>query len=143
MNRELKQAQNNYMVALAAYKASKAIETDAKTEVLKNHVFVNDETGERITSPNADFMMDDASFPQYCQYVHETMLSMGLDIPAENTADYKTRPVLRAAEEKLIDMSISIVPAGLHKNLNIARQNLKYRQEMIDLTLRLDAQGVR
>ena len=137
MKKELKKAQKEYMVAKAAHEAALAIEEEAKTNVLRDNVFHNEETGERITSTTADFLMSDSEFFQYCELVHAEMLRMGLDIPAENTADYKTRPALMAAENKLIDISIAISPVKIRQGLETARNNLKYRQEMIDLTLRL------
>lgn len=137
MKQQIKQAQKEYMRALASFQASQQIDKEAKEKVLSENIFVDEETGERLIKAISDFRMSDADFSKYIELCATERVKLGLDIPAEYTADYQTRPALKEAENKLIEIAVALTPKQHKDAIKKASRNWKYREELIDLTLRL------
>ena len=151
MKKSLAPIQKKYAKALAAQQVVKEIEVACKTKILSENTFNvssewrPDETG-RITDHTLDYLMTDEDFQIYSNLVHVEYLKNGLNIPPENTPDYKTAPALRKAEKELIEWGFSVIekdPLALKSigNLEILKEAIAYdmksRDQVIDLTMRL------
>jgi hypothetical protein len=139
---ELKRAQREYRKAKTENDRVLSIEEKAKTIVLQNNIFAEEETGKRITKPSRDYLMSDGDFKKFIDLCYIERKKLGLDVPAENTAYCYTLPALKQAEDNLLDLALQILPKvhqgiNLHEKLAIARNHWKYRQEFIDLTMQL------
>jgi hypothetical protein len=143
----MSQAQRNYIAAKARHEATKEIDRTCKTKVLAENDFRAEETGERITSPNSDFLMSEADFEKYCVLCFEEYKKHGLYLPDWNTtADYLSFPALMQAEKELIDWGLSNLQrapewASIAADVEQLRKALSYRldirKKVIDLTLKL------
>lgn len=139
---QLKEAQRAYRKAKIEHDRALSIDGKAKTIVLQNHIFVEEETRERITKAGRDYLMSDEDFKRFINLCYVERKKLGLDIPAENTAYYYTLPALKQAEDNLLDVAFKILPEthediNLHEKLKEARKHWKYRQEFINLTMQL------
>lgn len=139
---ELKRAQREYREAKAENDRALSIEEQAKAIVLQGNVFSEEETGERITKASSDFLMSDDDFKKYIDLCYIERKKLGIDVPAENTADCYTHEALRQAEDKLLDLAFKVLPKthkgiNLHEKLELVRKHWKYRQEFIDLIMQL------
>ena len=143
---EVKQAQIHYMATLAVYESRKKLVEQIKSRTLAENNYKEEETGERITNHQSDFMMNESDFKEYCQQNYRYLLDEGIvDVPdAETTADYKQWHELRLAEKKLFDTFISISPQAQAETLQLARTHWKQeiKQQAIAIMLKLDARTI-
>lgn len=107
---EFEKAQVNYIKAKVSNDNIEEIAKECKQKVLKENIFLEEETQERIIKPNSDFLMSDSDFEKYCRLVHEEEIKRGLEVPTwDTTANYQTRPALLKAENELLEMGLKAV----------------------------------
>jgi len=127
-------AQERYICAKASNKWVMDIDQKSKIAVLSKHVFLSEDTGERITTPSGDFTMNDSDFKKYCELVHNERTRRGLVVPDyDTTSDYMTNKELHQAEDDLIEIGITTAPKTLRSSLQKGRYFYNIRREMIDL----------
>ena len=145
---ELVKAQKEYILAKAHNDNVKRIEEESKVKVLSENKFYtadHEEAGEkeqRILKSNGDYHMSESDFTKYCKLCLVEYLKNGLDVPNYNTTpNYKTSKELKQAENKIIKIGIDIIVIKENANreeYNKIANHWKYREELIDLILRLD-----
>ncbi len=138
-NTELKRLQREYRTAKTEHERTEKISQSSKNKILRENIFADELTGERILCHKSDFMMDDESFRTYCDLVFAETTRRGLVIPnADTTADYKTRPALRQAEENLLDFAIDrVLPKAQREDFIQVKEHYNYRDDMLKLTMQL------
>lgn len=154
-NRNFSPAQQNYMKAKALYETVKEIEAECKTKVLQEHKFYVEEQEDRynrldhgrILKPNSDFLMSESDFDSYCKLCFDEYKKAGLDPEHYNAVvSWPYREALNKSENDLIDWGWSILRTLLKWN-EVAQtledfrsklgHNLKVRQQVVDLTMKI------
>jgi hypothetical protein len=138
---EFEKAQVNYIKAKVNNDNIEEIAKECKQKVLNENVFLEEETEERILKPNADFLMGESDFEQYCKLVYEQELKRGLEVPSfDTTANYQTRPALLKAENELLEMGLKAVKeedlikkGSSYDQLRRAFNITKSREEFLNL----------
>ena len=154
----MKQAQNAYIMAKAFNDTNIAIDLEARQEELNAFDYpLADEWQERnmdragidekncIRDPKIDYLMADKFTDDYYHAVSNRRIAKGWgckyrckDAPEYVvTADADSRPLLRLAEDVLIDCAIDMVPEWMRKDLERARE-YPHRQKLIDLAMSWD-----
>lgn len=144
----IKSAQNAYAMAKAWNEKNLEIDQKAGKEVLKEGFFPYAEKWSkyhkgRVLDPTHDYLMDDSVFYEYLQKKHEKAQGMGLKRarlpnvkPWNVTADAESRPILRAAEDVLIETGLNIIPEPMKSQLQGARDHWEHRKSLIDIIMR-------
>lgn len=142
--RTLKQLQKDVRESAIKLENRKSLETRVKTEILYDNVYMTkpkeEEKQSRILDPIGDFRMSDEDFKDYCIKVYDRLVQAGAtDIPDYNTtATANQETALKAAENAMLDAFLPLVPKSLQGALDKARNDYKYRQELINITLQVD-----
>lgn len=154
---QFKKARNLYFIALAMNETNINIDTQSKQEVLNENVFYiwdYDRSGKEIykqlKTPFSDFHLKEDDFKRYCILSHEKRVKKGLVLPYNKydfainepwnlSADCETRPLLRNAENNLIQAGINLLPEPLYsqfKKLDILK-NYTHKEKVIKIMLQL------
>lgn len=96
--------------ARAKWETISAIDTATKTEILRENAFFDEETGDRLTNPDFDFLMGDTEFTRYCGMVYARNLDKGLDSGAPNLTFWPALKAVNDAECALIDAVAADLP---------------------------------
>ena len=147
---EIRTAQKAYITAKAAEEAIKEISEDIQRKILAENIYtVSPEfknrrgIGERITEPKHTYLMDEEIFLNdfldkcYAEY-HKAGIadSRGKEYIPEAVA----RDTRLDAEKALMQLAIDILPDIPEKEtLRKATTHWKYREQILELILRLDA----
>ena len=127
--------QKAYALAKARYEAAREAEKDAEAAYIARHGIVNDDG----TAPRAIHAIecDDDRF--------EDILNE-IDANGELSKVYaevtEAALALRKAEDALIEYGLGLMPAGPSATLRKAKDRPKYREQIIDLTFKLDTRTV-
>jgi hypothetical protein len=133
------------MVAKVMLETIKEKQKECQKKVLKENTFYTTE-GERATIEN-EFMINDKDYIKYLKLCFEEYKKAGLKPRHWGKAlDYPYWQILKKAEEQLIKWGYSqMKKAKEYKNkkdldylFEKIKTNLKYRDKVIDLTLRLN-----
>lgn len=121
--------QKAYAIAKAAYETALHEQEAAEREYIEKNGIKNSDG----TVPRRSYNIDDeVAFDEAMKALEQ------YEINRSNA--FQT---LIAAEDALIEYGLSIVPTGIAETLRGAKDNLKYREKIIDLTFRLDAKTVK
>jgi len=145
---KMSNVKSNYMIAKAQYDAVVQTKEDGQEKVLKENVFYTPD-GRRATN---DFMMIDVNEKDYIKFLklcYPEYKKAGLNPKDYNDPiDWKYHEKLIKAENELIAWGKSkiinypqykINAKDLEKLSEKIKYNFKYRDKVIDLTLRLSA----
>jgi hypothetical protein len=140
--KEIKRLQRNVLIARSALEKARKIDKEVKDAVLNTFHFYrarndNTEPLERVTDSLSDYLMDENSFGVYCERISEKFKETGINNPVGENYTWQFQSLLRDAENELIDFCLSIVPKKLASAVEKARENFKYRAELIEIDLRL------
>jgi len=136
---QIRSKQQKYLLINAEVETLKEIDGENKRRALNENCFITEDEGKRITDPSSDFLMSEADFKNYCKLVFEENKKAGLDVTDYNiVACWKKEQELKKIENELLNLQLETVPAELRENLKKAWNNWKYRQEALDLILRLE-----
>lgn len=128
--------QRAYALAKARYEAACDAEKAAEAEYIKRHGLRNDDG----TVPAAIYAIKctDERFEEILQEMDQNGELHAVDM--ERT---EATLALHKAEEALIEYGLALLPKKEAATLRRAKDRPKYRQQIIDLTFRLDTRTVR
>lgn len=154
--KRLAQLKNNFFMAKALYECIKSDAEEIQRRILAEHEFYETEDvakrlekrggdgiPKRILDPNHTYMMDlETDFQHFLDLVYPEYVKAGI-------ADKRGREYIPEAESKdlyyeamkqLVDYGIDIIPDafGEKETLRKAVQMIKYRDQVLDLVLRLE-----
>lgn len=149
----LAQLKNNYFMARAMYETIKEIAEEIEKNILAAHEFYESEEwtermtrrgrdGERkrIYRPFDSYLMNEADFQKYIDLCYEQYKVYGIDDPRgrEYCPDAESRELYKEAEKQLVDYAIEILPAEMREDIRKAVRMVKYRDQVLDIILRLE-----
>lgn len=138
LKKQIKAKQEEYLLLKAAIMAAEEIEEENKVKILKENVFIDDE-GVRVTDPSEDWLIEDNSFIEYLKIVAEANKKSGLKIEDYNKViALEEKEALKKVENELLKLQLKITPASIIADIKKAQKHWKYRQEALDLILRLE-----
>jgi|GEM_PF-4578978 len=138
LRKQIKTKQQEYLLLKAAIMAAEEIEEENKVKILKKNVFVDDE-GVRVTDPGEDWLIEDTSFIRYLKMVAEANKESGLKVNNyDEVIALEEKEALKKVENELLELQLKIIPAGIKENIKKAQQHWKYRDEAINLILKLE-----
>ena len=138
LRKQIKTKQQEYLLLKAAIMAAEEIEEENKVKILKENVFVDDE-GIRVTNPDNDWLIKDNTFIEYLKMVADANKKSGLKIEDYNKViALEEKEALKKVENELLELQLKITPANIIENIKKAQQHWKYRDEAINLILRLE-----
>lgn len=121
--------QKAYMLAKAAYETALHEQRAAELEyITTNSIKNSDGTTPRHVSCIEDDEVCEKAFEALAEY---------------DTKRYEAFQALTKAEDDLIEYGLSIAPESVAETLRGVKNNLKYREKLIDLTFRLDTKTVK
>jgi hypothetical protein len=138
LRKQIKTKQQEYLILKAAIMAAEEIEEENKVKILKENVFIDDE-GVRVTDPGEDWLIEDTSFIRYLKMVADANKKSGLKVNSYNeVVAWEEKEALKKVENELLELQLIITPANIIENIKKAQQHWRYRDEAIDLILRLE-----
>lgn len=138
LRKQIKTKQQEYLLLKAAIMAAEEIEEENKVKILKENVFIDDE-GVRVTDPGEDWLIEDISFIRYLKMVAEANKKSGLKIEDYNKViALEEKEALKKVENELLELQLKITPANIVEDIKKAQKHWKYREEALDLILRLE-----
>jgi hypothetical protein len=138
LRKQIKTKQQEYLLLKAAIMAAEEIEEENKVKILKENVFVDDE-GIRVTNPDNDWLIKDNTFIEYLKMVAEANKESGLKVNSyDEVIAWEEKEALKKVENELLELQLKITPANIIENIKKAQQHWKYRDEAINLILRLE-----
>lgn len=138
LRKQIKTKQQEYLILKAAIMAAEEIEEENKVKILKENVFIDDE-GIRVTNPDNDWLIEDTSFIRYLKMVAEANKESGLKVNNyDEVIALEEKEALKKVENELLELQLKIIPARIKENIKKAQQHWKYRDEALNLILRLE-----
>jgi hypothetical protein len=138
LRKQIKTKQQEYLILKAAIMAAEEIEQENKLRILSENVFIDDE-GVRVTDPGKDWLIEDTSFIRYLKMVAEENRKAGLKVNNyDEVIALEEKEALKKVENELLELQLKIIPAGIKENIKKAQQHWKYRDEALNLILRLE-----
>jgi len=138
LRKQIKTKQQEYLLLKAAIMAAEEIEEENKVKILKENVFVDDE-GIRVTNPDNDWLIKDNTFIEYLKMVAEANKESGLKVNNyDEVIALEEKEALKKVENELLELQLIITPANIIEDIKKAQQHWKYRDEAINLILRLE-----
>jgi len=138
LRKQIKTKQQEYLLLKAAIMAAEEIEEENKVKILKENVFIDDE-GVRVTDPGEDWLIEDTSFIRYLKMVAEANKESGLKVNSyDEVIAWEEKEALKKVENELLNLQLEITPANIIEDIKKAQQHWKYRDEAINLILRLE-----
>lgn len=150
---------SNYFNAKALYETIKQQAEDIDAKVLQENEFYESEEKaemiqkrggngirERITRPFDTYLMEDTDFQKYLDLIYAEYVKAGIAdkrgrgwCPEAEAGD-----LYRLATKQLVDYGIDIIPDcfGEKETLRKAVMNIKWRDKVLDLVLRLESDGI-
>ena len=135
MEQTMNKAQRDYLDAKAQLETLEARQKEMEQAYIAAHGITNADGG---TPERIYCIDDDAGFEQANVEFSVQVAACGLE------AEYNAaRAALRAAEDRLIEYGFSLVPVGIRGTLERGMKVKRaVRQQLLDLTLRLDTSTV-
>ena len=128
--------QKAYALAKARYEAAKDAEKKAEAAYVKRHGIKNDDG----TTPTAVWTTR-CSDERFEEILRE--MDRNGELHDASTEVTEATLALHRAEEALIEYGLKLLPAKAAETLRRAKDRPKYREQIIDLTFRLDTRTVR
>ena len=155
----LAKLKSNYINAKALYETIKQQSEDIQTKVLQENEFYESEkwsemmekrggngNRERIIRPFDTFLMEDVDFQKYLDLIYAEYLKAG--IADKRGRDYvpeaESGDLYRETTKQLVEYGIDIIPDafGEKETLRKAVQNIKWRDKVLDLVLKLECDPI-
>ena len=138
LRKRIKTKKEEYLILKTAIMAAEEIEEENKVKILKENVFVDDE-GIRVTNPDNDWLIEDTSFIPYLKMVAEANKESGLKVNNYNEVImWEEKQSLKKVEDELLKLQLETIPNNLMADIKRVHNHWKYRDEAIDLILRLE-----
>lgn len=111
MPRNVKTALSRVIVARAKWETVKEIDKETRIKVLSDNIFTDEETGERIVTPNADYLMSEDNFKKYLMMVYEINFDKGIDSGGWELNFWPVQKAVYDAEDAFIDAISEDIPS--------------------------------
>ena len=98
------------LMTRAKWETVDSIDKETRDEILLEHDFRNEDTNERITERNSDFLMSEADFESYCKLAYSKNCEKGLDSGSWELNFWPIKKAVYEAEDALIDAIALDVP---------------------------------
>lgn len=151
----MRSAQRAYTIAKAFHETNLAIDQESKQDELNafDYPIADEWKDERkgvvngmIKDPKIDYLMKDNFCDEYYHAVYNRRIAKGWNVKYQIkdapqyvvTADADSFPILKMAEDVLIDCVLDTVHQSMRKDLERARHLYNHRQELIDLAMKWD-----
>lgn len=156
----LAKLKSNYFNAKALYETVKENAEEIERKILaENEFYETEDVAEmmekrggdgkpkRILEPSMTYMMDlDNELPRFIDLCYPEYVKAGIADPRGKgyCPDAQARELLLEATKQLVDYGIDIIPEGLGKKetLRNAVRNIKWRDKVLDLVLKLESDGI-
>lgn len=153
---ELKALKDTYFVAKALYESVRDTAEEIQKNILKKYPFYEDaeklnilnesrrmKEKTRILKPFDSYLMSDADFDTYLNLCYDEYKRAGIDDKRGRgwVPEAESRELYIEATKMLVEFGLSIIPDKLTKEketLKEAVKNIKYRDKILDLVLRLE-----
>lgn len=156
----LAKLKSNYFNAKALYETVKENAEEIERKILaENEFYETEDVAEmmekrggdgkpkRILEPSMTYMMDlDNELPRFIDLCYPEYVKAGIADPRGKgyCPDAQARELLLEATKQLVDYGIDIIPEGLgeKETLRKAVRNIKWRDKVLDLVLKLESDGI-
>lgn len=156
----LAKLKSNYFNAKALYETVKENAEEIERKILSENEFYETEDiaemmekrggdgkPKRIFEPSMTYMMDlDKELPRFIDLCYPEYVKAGIADPRGKgyCPNAQARELLLEATKQLVDYGIDIIPEGLgeKETLRKAVRNIKWRDKVLDLVLRLESDEV-
>lgn len=98
------------LVARAKWETVDSIDRETREEILREHDFRDEDSNERITERNSDFLMSEADFESYCKLAYSKNREKGLDSGGWELNFWPIKKAVYDAEDALIDAIALDIP---------------------------------
>lgn len=145
---ELKRLKDDYFIKRAIYEAIKETAEEIQKNILANNEFyadkelLRDTNGERILKPFNSYLMNESDFQRYLDLCYAEYQKAG--IADKRGRDYipeaEAKDQYWEAEKQLVLYAINIIPVEMpeRETLREAIKNIKYKEKVLDIILRLE-----
>ena len=138
LRKRIKTKQQEYLLLKAAIMAAEEIEEENKIKILKENVFIDDE-GVRVTDPGEDWLIEDISFIRYLKMVAEENRKAGLKINNyDEVIMWEEKQSLKKVADELLKLQLETIPNNLMADIKRVHNHWKYRDEALELILKLE-----
>lgn len=152
----LAKLKKNYFMAKALYETVKENAKEIQRKILaENEFYETEDVAEmmekrggsgkprRILNPDNTYMMDlETELPKFIDLCYPEYVKAGIADPRgkEYIPEAEEQDLFYAAQKQLVEYGIDIIPDefGEKETLRKAVRNIKYRDKVLDLVLRLD-----
>ena len=117
--------------ARAVWETVNEADQATKSEILRNNVFCEEESGERITEVSADFLMSDTDFTRYCEMVYARNRDKGFDSGEAGLNFWPLHKAVYDSEDALIDTITADIPDYTPEIVKTFKTNPKRRTEFL------------
>ena len=122
------------IAARANWQTVNETDNETKMEILSENIFVEEESGERITEVFSDFMMSETDFAHYCELVYKRNLEKGLDSGGAGTTFWDVKKAMFDAEDAYIDAVAIDIPQFTPDQVRRLKSSPKWRAEFFKIT---------
>ena len=122
------------IAARANWQTVNETDNETKMEILSENIFVEEESGKRITELLSDFMMSEPDFAHYCELVYARNLEKGLDSGGVGNTFWDVHKTLYDAEDAYIDAVAIDIPAFTLDQVQRLKSSPKWRAEFFKIT---------
>lgn len=147
--KELANLKQTYFLAKTFYETNKESAEDIQRKVLEKNVFLvsrewtdDGETPERITRPFDSYLMEESAFQNYLNLCYTEYEKAGIADKRgrEFCPEAEAFDLYLEAEKQLVLYGIDMIPDGMaeKETLKHAIENIKYKEAVLNLVLRLD-----
>jgi hypothetical protein len=133
---KLKSLQDRYYKVKMWHDAKKMTSEANELKVLSDNKFF-DEDGNRILKYSWK-IADENEFRRFLDLLFEANKKSGIPVTnPELVAEYKEKQELQELEKRLLEFQLTITPKNIVEDIKRAHRHWKYREECLDLILRL------
>lgn len=111
MPHNVKTALARVVFARAKWETVNEMDKETRIKVLNDNIFTDEETGERIVTPNADYLIGADGFKQYCIKVYKMNLDKGIDSGGWDLNFWPIQKAVYDAEDVFIDAISEDIPS--------------------------------
>jgi len=120
------------LMARAKWETVDSIDRETREEVLLEHDFRNEDTKERITERNSDFLMSEADFESYCKLAYSRNCEKGLDSGSWELNFWPIKKAVYEAEDALIDAIAADIPQHYTPDIvRVVKHSPKQREKFL------------
>lgn len=109
------------------------IDEATHAEILRDNMFVEEESGTRILNQSADYLMEDVAFAEYCKLVYVRNCEKGIDSGGETLNFWPLKKAVYDAEDTLIETIASDIPVYNQQLIQAIKSSPQRRKEFLTI----------